>query len=530
MFEITTSGIVRQFFAGYSACLLGICYGSSIGWLSPIQTHLESDQSPVGKLTEYHIAWLASIPYWGSIVGTFLFSCISERIGRKSMLFGLGVPYLSAGLVIYFTHTFILMLLARFVIGVCIPGTLSSISLYISEISDSSIRGNLGSGVFVFCNLGVLSMFTAGACLSYYAYNTLPIILPGLCLAVFWLLPESPVYYLKIDRIEDSRKVLSWLKATSDESILDIEIEKLRGMFFEKTASSGADYRLTWREIFTTRYYRRAFLIGIVLMSTNCCTGILIMNVFAYTVLTQCFNEPHPGKYSAFFSLVENFAGILALFITHRFTRKFILVGTRLVLASAAFAIGMALVVRDMYSVSVHPYYFVILFSIYNATLGIGLTSIVFVIFGELFSVECRDKFMQALLLLHFSLGTLYVTMYPITVKRIHLYSWFFIFTFVTLTLTSVLIVYLPETSNRTISEIAHEITATKRRKNESCLELTSAESAPAKETSTDHLGFFRGAKAYVENSLRPRESWFDNPMYPMGLDNPGYTITIQTG
>uniref|UniRef100_A0A8D9ABQ0 Facilitated trehalose transporter Tret1 n=1 Tax=Cacopsylla melanoneura TaxID=428564 RepID=A0A8D9ABQ0_9HEMI len=536
MFKVTTSGVVRQFFAGYSACLLGICYGSSIGWLSPIQTFLESNQSPVGQLTEYHIAWLASIPYLGSIVGTFLFARISECIGRKTMLFGLGVPYLSAGLLIYFTRTFVLMLMARFVIGVCIPGTLSSISLYIAEISDASIRGNLGSGVFVFCNMGVLSMFLSGAYLSYYTYNMLPIVLPGLCLTVFWFLPESPIYYLKIDRIDESRKVLSWLKATSDDSILDEEIEKLRSMFFEKSSTEEAarQRRLTWREIFTTRYYRRAFLLGIILMSTNCCTGILIMNVFAYTVLAQCFNVSAPGTYTAFFSLVENSAGILALFLTHRFTRKFILVGTRLVLASSAFAIGLTLLIRDLYSVSVHPYVFIVLFTVYNASLGFGLTSIVFVILGELFSVECRDKLLQALLLLHFSLGSVYVTAYPISVKHIHLYSWFFIFSFVTFTLTTILIVYLPETGGKTVTEIAQEITATKRRKNDSCLELTSAESVPPPNETTspasDQCGLFRGAKAYVGKALRPRDSWFDNSMYPVGLDNPGYTITIQTG
>ncbi|XP_026686362.1 uncharacterized protein LOC103518889, partial [Diaphorina citri] len=355
-------------------CLLSLCYGSAIGWMSPVQTFLESDRSPVGRLTAYDVAYLAGIPYVGSILGTFGFARVSEHIGRKTMLCGLAIPYLLAGVVIYFTHSFLLMLAARFVIGVCIPGTLSSITLYLSEISDPSILGKRERE------------------------------------------GES--------RTTKSKQSLSWLRNTSCETVLDAEIDRLRKMFFNQTSSSSAARQsLTWREVFATPYYWKSFLLGVFLQSSQSSSGIMVLNTFCYTILAECMN--HPGEketqvnklYPVYLLILCNIAGVMALFIADKFSRKFILIGTRLVCSVFMLFLGVLLLMKDYFHVYIHAYYFVGLLALYEAIYGLGLSSIVFVIYGELFSVECRDKFMQPLLLCHFINILLYITLYRITVR-----------------------------------------------------------------------------------------------------------------
>lgn len=338
-------------------------------------------------------------------------------------------------------------------------GTLSTVSLYISEISDPSIRGNLGSGLLVFCNSGIIVMFIADALLSYHSYNIVLIAVPAIFMALFWTMPESPVFYLKEDRLEDCRKSLSWLRATTNEEILNAEVDQLRAMFFNQQSGPTEHPTLTWREVFTTKYYRKAFLLGIVIQSSICCSGIMVFQTFAYTIFAHCFNEDHPGKYPLYVLLCGTAIGVFSLFIMHRFSRRFTVIGTRLSCAIVLTLLGILLVLKDVYNYPIPAIYFLVLFLLYFIFFSLGLAAIVFVVFGELFSVECRDKFMQPLLLLHFGLFGLFLMLYPITVVKIQLYSWVFIFAGLTLGLVLILMVYLPETGERTISEVAEELT-----------------------------------------------------------------------
>lgn len=267
------------------------------------------------------------------------------------------------------------------------------------------------------------------------------------------------MFYLKEDRLEDCRKSLSWLRATTNEEILNAEVDQLRAMFFNQQSGPTEHPTLTWREVFTTKYYRKAFLLGIVIQSSICCSGIMVFQTFAYTIFAHCFNEDHPGKYPLYVLLCGTAIGVFSLFIMHRFSRRFTVIGTRLSCAIVLTLLGILLVLKDVYNYPIPAIYFLVLFVLYFIFFSLGLAAIVFVVFGELFSVECRDKFMQPLLLLHFGLFGLFLMLYPITVVKIQLYSWVFIFAGLTLGLVLILMVYLPETGERTISEVAEELT-----------------------------------------------------------------------
>lgn len=80
------------FLINLKANLMAVAHGGLMGWFSPAVVHFDSDNSPLGKLSENEKSWLSSCSYLGGFVGTLVFMLIIKRIGRKITFFLLAVP------------------------------------------------------------------------------------------------------------------------------------------------------------------------------------------------------------------------------------------------------------------------------------------------------------------------------------------------------------------------------------------------------------------------------------------------------
>jgi MFS family permease len=86
---------------------------------------------------------------------------------------------------------------ARVLAGLAGGGVFVLIPLYVSEISDDSIRGSLGA-IFILCvNMGTLVLFVAGAYLNYYLVAAIMAFFPIIFFISFIFLPETPQYLIR---------------------------------------------------------------------------------------------------------------------------------------------------------------------------------------------------------------------------------------------------------------------------------------------------------------------------------------------
>ncbi|PSN29296.1 hypothetical protein C0J52_27877 [Blattella germanica] len=74
------------------------------------------------------------------------------------------------------------------------------------------MRGLLGSIPYVSYSLGILIVYALGATLHWQTVAWLATILPIMSLISFLLLPESPVWLVRNDRVEEASKALNWLR------------------------------------------------------------------------------------------------------------------------------------------------------------------------------------------------------------------------------------------------------------------------------------------------------------------------------
>lgn len=97
--------------------------------------------------------------------------------------------------------------LARVAFGMGGAMTLFIVPLYISEFASTDIRGILGSLLVLAINVGILFTYVAGAYLSYRLFASLCLIVPTVYIAaVFFFVPETPVYLARRDRQSQAHK------------------------------------------------------------------------------------------------------------------------------------------------------------------------------------------------------------------------------------------------------------------------------------------------------------------------------------
>jgi hypothetical protein len=80
------------------------------------------------------------------------------------------------------------------------------------------MRGLLSSIPYVSYSMGILIVYALGATVHWQTVAWLATILPLLSLLSFTLLPESPVWLVRNNRVEEAGKALHWLRGGYNDS------------------------------------------------------------------------------------------------------------------------------------------------------------------------------------------------------------------------------------------------------------------------------------------------------------------------
>jgi hypothetical protein len=84
--------------------------------------------------------------------------------------------------------------------------------VFLGEVAEPRMRGLLSSIPYVSYSVGILMVYALGATLHWQKVAWLATILPLLSLLSFSLLPESPVWLVRNNRVEEAGKALNWLR------------------------------------------------------------------------------------------------------------------------------------------------------------------------------------------------------------------------------------------------------------------------------------------------------------------------------
>ncbi|XP_028173098.1 solute carrier family 2, facilitated glucose transporter member 8-like [Ostrinia furnacalis] len=158
-------------------------------------------------LTTTEEAMLGALPSLGALVGSALVGMAINTFGRKMANILTTLLYMISWTMIGFTRSITVVLIARFLGGVAGGLTCVITPVYISEVAEDHIRGILASFIVVFYQTGTLTSYFIGWYCSYHAIVWINLAIPIVRILMFLWVPESPVYLMKKNRVENSDSV-----------------------------------------------------------------------------------------------------------------------------------------------------------------------------------------------------------------------------------------------------------------------------------------------------------------------------------
>jgi SP family arabinose:H+ symporter-like MFS transporter len=236
----------------------------------------------------------------GCIPGAMCAGFLSDRFGRRKVLFLCAILYALSGVLSAIPRTFMEFLAARFISGLGIGASSMIIPVYIAELSPAAKRGRLGSLFQLGIVLGIfLTLFLNARIqgLGDEAWNAAQgwrwmlgaEVAPAvLLLALLFLVPESPRWLLGVGRDEEARRILESVGGPVHASQEMAAVRAVLG------AEEGR-----FSELFHARF-RRPLVIAVLLMAFSQFSGINAIMYYS----TKIFATAGVGVKDAFMSSV----------------------------------------------------------------------------------------------------------------------------------------------------------------------------------------------------------------------------------
>jgi len=230
-------------------------------------------------------AWIIGISAIGMIFGSLIAAPISNAVGRKvTCIFGIGVVFAVAYTLFVIPIDISMLYLARFLMGVGLGVSQSISTVYIAEISTPNLRGNLA---VIPAMTGCLGVVSCQVLAKFLQWKPLAIVfaainIPFIIMVI--LMPESPVYLISKDKIEEAHKVLRRLRGKNWNVTKELtEIKK-------RTGGTGSLSRKTAIADFFLPHIIKPVAIAFTLMFFFQTSGINLMLTYAPQIFADVTN------------------------------------------------------------------------------------------------------------------------------------------------------------------------------------------------------------------------------------------------
>jgi SP family arabinose:H+ symporter-like MFS transporter len=223
----------------------------------------------------------------GCIPGAMCAGFLSDRFGRRRVLFICAILYALSGVLSAVPRTFTEFLIARFISGLGIGASSMICPVYVAEMSPSGWRGRLGSlfqfgivsGIFLtlFINARIQGMGDeAWNVSSGWRWMLGAEVVPAVVLLVLlFFVKESPRWLVQMGREGEARGILTRLHGPRE---ADAEIAAAKGVLKQSEAS--------FFELLFEARFRRVLVIAVLLMAFSQFSGINAIMYYSTKIFT----------------------------------------------------------------------------------------------------------------------------------------------------------------------------------------------------------------------------------------------------
>ena len=429
---------IGGFLFGYDTAVIN-------GANSFLQTHFALDP----QRDSFLIGLATASAILGCIPGAMGAGFISDRFGRRRVLFFCAALFALSGILSAIPQTFVQFIAARILSGIAIGVSSMICPVYIAEIAPPKWRGRLGSlfqlgivsGIFItlFIN-GWIQRPDDTAWNATYGWRWMlaaEVVPAFVFLGLLIPIPESPRWLIQANRESEARTTLQRI---GGDAYADEEIAAVKQVLRQEEGSLG--------ELFSRRY-RLPLLIAMVLMFGSQLSGINAIMYYS----TEIFKNATGNTNAAFSSsiwigLVNFIATFIAIGLVDLAGRKPLLLIGNAVQVVALTAVGL------IYSSNPHSpalLWFVIL---YIAAFAMAMGPLPWIVCSEIFPAKLRGRAMSVATFCIWTGCLIVAQTFPTLLKLIGPTTTFWIYAACSAVTFLLVLLLLPETKGRTLEEI----------------------------------------------------------------------------
>ncbi|EKI4483057.1 sugar porter family MFS transporter [Staphylococcus pseudintermedius] len=437
------------FFIG---ALGGLLYGYDMGVISGALLYLKDD-IPLNAYTE---GLVVSSMLVGAIVGAGLSGPLSEKLGRRRLVFMISIVFIIGALILALAPTMEILVLGRVIIGLAVGGSTAIVPVYLSELAPTDARGSLSSLNQLMITIGILASYLvnyAFAPIEGWRWMLGLAVVPSVILMIGVIfMPESPRWLLEK---RDEKAARDVMKLTYPASEIDHEIENM------KKINQIADN--TWT-VLKSPWLLSTIIIGSVFALLQQLIGINAIIYYAPKIFaTAGFGESTAILSTVGIGVVNVLVTIFAISIIDKIDRKKLLV-----IGNIGMVASLLIMSALIWLIGVNSAAWIILLCLTTFIIFFGVSwgPVLWVMLPELFPMRARGA-ATGIAALVLSIGSLLVAQFfPVLTDVLQVQQVFLIFAVIGIIAMIFVIKFLPETRGRSLEQIEQDLRARTNAKN----------------------------------------------------------------
>ncbi|XP_023934336.1 facilitated trehalose transporter Tret1-2 homolog [Bicyclus anynana] len=469
-------GKLRQAHTSISCALGNTLTGLLYVWPSyTLHLYTSEDTNLLTRpMTDLESSLVGSLPSLGAMLGTAVVGWIMSIFGRQKTALVLAAPLLISWVMIDFTKSSIVILIARFIAGASGCAFLVHSPIYISEVAEESIRGTLASAPMVCYCLGALMSYLIGWFFTYRYIIWINIAFCILYMGLMLTVRESPISLLRQKKEEEARLAIAYYRSASVSSklVLDefsrlkqqvtpaVELRAVRTSLKEVEAekeklnseideTESQEKMSSLKMLFTSPSSRRGFLVVGVFLTLQVMMGMVAVQVYAKEIFKQAAPGLSSHLCSVMFALVLLAGSSMSALFTDKFGRKILLISSAVLVGLCLIGLGVLL-----HTSIAPPWVSAVLILCYCFAFMFGAGSIPYVLLAECFIPEVQSIASMMLLEWVWLLNFVVIGIFPFMVKFFGIHGTFYAFSCFAIADTIVGLFILPETKGLTNEQI----------------------------------------------------------------------------
>ncbi|KAJ9110279.1 hypothetical protein QFC19_001682 [Naganishia cerealis] len=338
---VTFKAYLMCAFASFGGIFFGYDSGYINGVLGATQFIHAIENPQATKIRESYTSLIVSILSAGTFFGALIAGDMADFIGRRpTIISGCGIYLTGVVIQMFAADGLALIVVGRVIAGLGVGFVSAIIILYMSEICPRKIRGALVSGYQFAITIGLM---LAAIVVNFTKDRTdsgqyrIPIGVQfawGLILGTgLFFLPESPRYFVKKQKLERARHVLSRLRGQPEDSAyIESELaEIVANAEYERSLMPSDTWFGSWAacfsgSVFSAKSNLRRTILGTSLQMMQQWTGVNFIFYYSTTFLKSTGAITDPFLTSMIFTIVNVCSTPISFYTVEKFGRRPLLI------------------------------------------------------------------------------------------------------------------------------------------------------------------------------------------------------------